>query len=122
MWKDGSVVKSTNCSSRGPEFSSQQSHGDSQPSIMRSDALFWCFLKTATVNLHIINKQTNKQTNKQIFFKSRDFSFLGSQCLLYFILIISSNFICNSSINLEIPLCSYYIVSKMRTHSMHMGH
>ena len=40
-WRDGSVVKSTNCSSEGPEFKSQQPHGGSQPSIMRSDALFW---------------------------------------------------------------------------------
>ncbi|EDM14224.1 rCG23351 [Rattus norvegicus] len=27
---------------RGPEFKSQQPHGGSQPSVMRSDALFWC--------------------------------------------------------------------------------
>jgi hypothetical protein len=33
-------AKSTDCSSRGPEFKSQQSHGGSQPSIMRFDALF----------------------------------------------------------------------------------
>nr|CDQ08554.1 Bm14336 [Brugia malayi] len=26
---------------RGPEFNSQQPHGGSQPSIMRSGALFW---------------------------------------------------------------------------------
>jgi hypothetical protein len=33
----------TDCSSKGPEFKSQQPHGGSQPSIMRSDnALFWC--------------------------------------------------------------------------------
>jgi len=41
-WRDGSVVKSTDCSSRGPEFKSQQPHGGSQPSVVRSDALFWC--------------------------------------------------------------------------------
>jgi hypothetical protein len=35
------MVKNTDCSSRGPEFKSQQPHGDSQPSIMGSDALFW---------------------------------------------------------------------------------
>jgi hypothetical protein len=39
-WRDGSVVKSTDCSSEGPEFKSQQPHSGSQPSIMRSDALF----------------------------------------------------------------------------------
>jgi hypothetical protein len=35
------VVKSTDCSPRDPEFSSQQPHGGSQPSILGSDALFW---------------------------------------------------------------------------------
>jgi hypothetical protein len=35
------VVKSTDCSSKGPEFKSQQPHGGSQPSVKRSDALFW---------------------------------------------------------------------------------
>jgi hypothetical protein len=39
-WRHGSVVKSTNCSSRGPEFNSQQPHGGSQPFVMGSDALF----------------------------------------------------------------------------------
>ena len=39
------------CSSRGPEFNFQQSHGGSQPSVMDLDALFWC-LKTATVYSH----------------------------------------------------------------------
>jgi hypothetical protein len=41
-WRDGSVDKSTDCSSEGPEFKSQQPHSGSQPPIMRSDALFWC--------------------------------------------------------------------------------
>jgi hypothetical protein len=40
-WRDGSVVKSTDCSSEGPEFKSQQPHGGSQLPIMRSDTLFW---------------------------------------------------------------------------------
>jgi hypothetical protein len=30
-----------NCSSEGPEFKSQQVHGGSQPSVIRSDPLFW---------------------------------------------------------------------------------
>lgn len=34
-------IKSTGCSSWRPEFDSQRPHGDSQPSIMRSCALFW---------------------------------------------------------------------------------
>jgi hypothetical protein len=41
-WRDGSVVKSTDCSSRGPEFNSQYPHGGSQLFVMGSDALFWC--------------------------------------------------------------------------------
>jgi hypothetical protein len=40
-WRDGSEVKSANCSSDGREFKSQQPHDGSQPSVMRSDALFW---------------------------------------------------------------------------------
>jgi hypothetical protein len=36
------MVKSIDCSFRGPEFKSQQPHGGSQPSVMESDALFWC--------------------------------------------------------------------------------
>jgi hypothetical protein len=34
-------VRAPNCSSEGPEFKSQQPHGGSQPSIRRSDSLFW---------------------------------------------------------------------------------
>ena len=41
-WRDGSAVKSTDCSSRGHEFKSQQPHGGSQPSVMKSDVPFWC--------------------------------------------------------------------------------
>jgi hypothetical protein len=47
--RDGSEVKSTDCSSRGPEFNSQQPHGGSQPSVVRADALFLMCLKIATV-------------------------------------------------------------------------
>jgi hypothetical protein len=34
------MVKSTDCSSEGPGFKSQQPQGGSQPPLMRSDALF----------------------------------------------------------------------------------
>jgi hypothetical protein len=34
-------VRAPNCSSEGLEFKSQQPHGGSQPSVTRSDALFW---------------------------------------------------------------------------------
>ena len=50
-WGDGSAVKSTDCSSEGPEFKFQQ------PTICNEIGcpLLVC-LKTATVYLHIINK------------------------------------------------------------------
>jgi hypothetical protein len=48
------VVKNTDCSSEGPEFKSQQPHGGSQPSVMRSDPPLLVCLKTATVYLDII--------------------------------------------------------------------
>ena len=35
-WRDGSVVKSADCSFEGSEFKSQQ-HGGSQPSVTKSD-------------------------------------------------------------------------------------
>ena len=35
-WRDGSAAKSTDCSSRGPEFKSQQPHLGSQPSVVGS--------------------------------------------------------------------------------------
>ena len=38
--EEGSAVKSTDYSSRGPEFNSQQPHGGSQPTVIGSDALF----------------------------------------------------------------------------------
>jgi hypothetical protein len=34
-------VRVPDCSSEGLEFKSQQPHGGSQPSVTRSDALFW---------------------------------------------------------------------------------
>jgi hypothetical protein len=38
-WWDDSAGKNTDCSSKGPEFKSQQPHGGLQPPIMRSDKL-----------------------------------------------------------------------------------
>jgi hypothetical protein len=71
-WRDGSV-KSTGCSSRGPEFNSQHPHGGLQPSIMGSDALFWhagahagrahTHTHTHTHTQQIFNKKPN-QTKK----------------------------------------------------------
>jgi hypothetical protein len=41
-WRNGPVVKSTDCSSRGPEFNSQQPLSDLQPFVMESDIHFRC--------------------------------------------------------------------------------
>jgi hypothetical protein len=35
-WRDGLAVKSTDCSSKGQEFNSQQPHGGLQPSVTGS--------------------------------------------------------------------------------------
>jgi hypothetical protein len=56
-------VKAPDCSFEGPEFKSQQPHGGSQPSVTRSDSLFWCV--TATVYLHIINKNKKPKHHDQ---------------------------------------------------------
>jgi hypothetical protein len=58
-WRDGSMVKSTDCSFRSPEFNSQKPHGGSQPSVMRSDtlmgsdALFLCVLRESEETLAV---------------------------------------------------------------------
>ena len=58
---------------------------------------------------------------KTYFITSIIFSFLGVLMLaLFHFLTISSNFFCKSSINLELPLCSYCIVSKTRIHNMNL--
>jgi hypothetical protein len=40
-WRDGSAINSTDYSSRGPEFNSQQPHGGSETPVIESNALFW---------------------------------------------------------------------------------
>jgi hypothetical protein len=55
-WRDGLVVKSTDCSSRGPEFNSQHPHGGSPPSVVGSDALFCPAGVHTGRTLYIINK------------------------------------------------------------------
>ena len=57
-WRDGSVVKSIACNSKGPEFNSQQLHGGSQPSVKRSDALLrpQTYRQYTENTVYIINK------------------------------------------------------------------
>ena len=61
-WRGGSVVKSTDCSSSGPEFNSQHPHGDLPPSTMGSDALFWCVWRQ--LQCTHINKVNLKETKQ----------------------------------------------------------
>ena len=61
-WRDGSEGKSTDCSSKGPEFKSQKSHGGSQPSLMRSDALFW-----VSEDSYSVLRYNNKETFKNFY-------------------------------------------------------
>jgi hypothetical protein len=55
-WRDVSAVKSTDCSSRGPEFNFQLPHDGSHPSVMGFDALFWCvWRRLQCTHVHEIN-------------------------------------------------------------------
>ena len=67
-WTDGSAVKSNDCSSSGPEFKSQELHGSSQPSVVGSNALFWCvWRQLQCTHIHKINKfQKNTSLVQQI--------------------------------------------------------
>jgi hypothetical protein len=56
---DGSVIKSTDCSSRGPEFNSQQPHSGSQPSVIRSDALYWYVEESNGVLIYIKERKNS---------------------------------------------------------------
>jgi hypothetical protein len=61
-WRDGSVIKSTDCSSRGPEFIFQQPHGGSQPPTMGSNALFCCvWWQLQCTHIHKIKKERRKK-------------------------------------------------------------
>jgi hypothetical protein len=54
-WRHGSAVKST-----------QQPHGNSQPSVMGSDALFWCVSRQQQyIHIYEINKSLKKKKEKK---------------------------------------------------------
>jgi hypothetical protein len=53
------------CSSRELQFNSQQSHGGSQPSLMGSDALFWCVFFRQCIHIHEINKVSLKKKKER---------------------------------------------------------
>ena len=65
-WGDSLAVKSTDCSFRSPEFNSQQPHDGSQPSVIGSEALFWCvWREQQCTRIHKINKLLLKQQQQQ---------------------------------------------------------
>ena len=56
------MVKSTDCSSRGSEFNSQEPHGDSQPSVMGSVSSSGVSEDSDSVLIYI-KKKPKKQNN-----------------------------------------------------------
>jgi len=50
------VVKSTDCSSPGPEFKSQQPHGGSQPPVIESDLMPSSGVSEDSDSIFIYNK------------------------------------------------------------------
>ena len=63
-WRDGSVVRSTDCSLRGSEFNSQQPHGGSQPSVMGSGASEDSYSVLMYINKYIFKKKKFRKENK----------------------------------------------------------
>jgi hypothetical protein len=74
------AVKSTDYSSEGPEFKSQQPHGGSQPSVMRSDALFWCVWRQLHCTpIHKINLFFKKERKKDMLQRTQRISGEGRE-------------------------------------------
>jgi hypothetical protein len=62
-WRDCSVVKSTDCSSRGSAFNSHPLYGGLQSSIMGSDSLFWCVWRQLQyTHINKINESLKKNS------------------------------------------------------------
>lgn len=59
-WRDGPAVKSSNCSSKGPKYESQQPHAACEPSVMGDDVLFWCVWRHCT-HIQKINKSKKNE-------------------------------------------------------------
>ena len=59
------MVKSTNCSSRGPQFNSQQPHGGSQPQQWESDVLF-VSENSDSILINKINKIFKNKEKKRV--------------------------------------------------------
>ena len=68
------MVKSTNCSSRGPQFNSQQPHGGSQPQQWESDVLF-VSENSDSILINKINKIFKNKEKKKELILLRNFNF-----------------------------------------------
>jgi hypothetical protein len=62
-WRDGSVVKSTDCSSKGPEFKFQQPHGGSKPSVTKN-LMPSSGVSEDSYSVHTYNKSINQSINQ----------------------------------------------------------
>ena len=59
------MVKISGCSSKGPEFNSQQPLGGSRLSIIGSDVLFWCVSKRMLKERKERKKEREKERKKE---------------------------------------------------------
>ena len=70
-WRDGSMVKSTGCSSREPRFNSQHPHSHSQPTVPpvpgESSNTFWPLQAPGT---HVVHRHAHKIKVKEIFLRN----------------------------------------------------
>lgn len=67
-WSDGSVVKNTYCSSRGPRFSSQYLYVSLSVASVLEDSLpsFWLLQEPGT---HMMHRHTFREIDTHIFFR-----------------------------------------------------
>jgi hypothetical protein len=61
-WRDVSVIKNSDYSSRGPGFNSQQAHGGPQPYVMGFNALLGCLWRQGQcTHIHRLNTLFKKK-------------------------------------------------------------
>jgi hypothetical protein len=91
-WGDSSGVKSNDCSTRVPEFSSQQPYGGLQRSLMGT--CFWCIRRQPQcTHLHEINKSLKILSNSFSGVRSRVSFSINSEMVADYILCRSGSII-----------------------------
>jgi hypothetical protein len=60
-------VRAPDYSSEGPQFKSQQPHGGSQPSVTRSDSLFWIVWRQLQCTYIKLKKKKKKKKKSRVF-------------------------------------------------------